>query len=352
MLTIIYTDSAGDHTVPGARVGRTRCAGVSVQVDNSTHDVDDAAMKVLVTGGAGFIGSTLADLLVDGGHQVVVVDDLSSGKREQVPSGANFYHMDVESRWLDRVIEREQPDAVAHLAAQISVSRSVREPLFDARVNVMASVGLLAGCQAHGVKRFVFASTGGAIYGDAEVIPTPEDYPAAPVSPYGAGKLSFEHYLHVYREVHGVNTVALRFANVYGPRQDPHGEAGVVAIFSRALLAGEPAVITGDGCQSRDYVYSGDVAKAVVAALKNDLTGAYNVGTSIETDVNQLYEQIAAAARVSTPAEHGPARPGEQRRSCVAIEHIRQDFGWAPTVSLAEGIPLTVDYFRQENTRG
>ena len=306
-------------------------------------------MKVLVTGGAGFIGSTLADKLVDDGHQVVVVDDLSSGKREQVPAGANFYHMDVESRWLDRVIEREQPDAVAHLAAQISVSRSVREPLFDARVNVMASIGLLAACHAHGVKRFVFASTGGAIYGDADVIPTPEDYPAAPVSPYGASKLSFEHYLHVYREVHGLSTVAMRFANVYGPRQDPHGEAGVVAIFSRALLSGGTALINGDGGQTRDYVFVGDVAAALVAALRSDVGGAYNVGTSVETDVNQLYEMVAAAARVTRPPEHGPARPGEQRRSCIAVDRATRDLGWKPQVAMAEGIPITVDYFRQES---
>jgi UDP-glucose 4-epimerase len=305
-------------------------------------------VKVLVTGGAGFIGSTLADRLVEDGHQVVVVDDLSSGKRDHVPAGANFYHMDVESRWFDRVVEREQPDAVAHLAAQISVSRSVREPLFDARVNVMASIGLLAACLLHGVKRLVFASTGGAIYGDAGVIPTPEDYPAAPVSPYGASKLSFEHYLHVYREVHGLSSVAMRFANVYGPRQDPHGEAGVVAIFSRALLAGQPAVINGDGTQTRDYVYAGDVAGALLAALKSDVTGAYNVGTAIETDVNELYGQIAAAAGVNRPAEHGPGRPGEQQRSCVAIDRVREDLGWKPQVFLAEGIPLTVDYFRQE----
>lgn len=305
----------------------------------------------MVTGGAGFIGSTLADLLVEDGHQVVVVDDLSSGKRDQVPAGANFYHMDVESRWLDRVIEREQPDAVAHLAAQISVSRSVREPLFDARVNVMASIGLLAACHAHGVKRVVFASTGGAIYGDADLIPTGENYAAAPVSPYGASKLSFEHYLHVYRAVHGLSSVAMRFANVYGPRQDPHGEAGVVAIFSRALLAGGTALINGDGGQTRDYVYVGDVAAAVMAALKSNVTGAYNVGTSIETDVNQLYELIAAAAGVQRPAEHGAARPGEQRRSCVAIGLVERDLGWHPRVSLKEGVPLTVEYFRKESAR-
>jgi UDP-glucose 4-epimerase len=305
-------------------------------------------MKVLVTGGAGFIGSNLADRLVEDGHQVVVVDDLSSGRRHQVPAGANFYQMDVESRWLDRVIEKEEPEAVCHLAAQISVSRSVREPLFDARVNVIGSIGLLAACQAHGVRRLVFASTGGAIYGDADEIPTPEAYPAAPVSPYGASKLSFEHYLHVYREVHGLASVALRFANVYGPRQDPHGEAGVVAIFSRALLAGGTALINGDGRQTRDYVYVGDVVGAIAAAVRSDITGSYNVGTSVETDVNALYQLIAAAAGVTTAAEHGPARPGEQTRSCVAIEKIRADLGWSPRVPLSEGIPLTVEYFRRE----
>ncbi|HEV1998234.1 MAG TPA: NAD-dependent epimerase/dehydratase family protein, partial [Candidatus Dormibacteraeota bacterium] len=220
--------------------------------------------------------------------------------------------------------------------------------LFDARVNVIASIGLLAACHAHAVKRVVFASTGGAIYGDADVIPTPEDYPAAPVSPYGASKLSFEHYLHVYREVHGLSSVAMRFANVYGPRQDPHGEAGVVAIFSRALLAGQPALINGDGSQTRDYVYVGDVAAALLTALKSNVTGAYNVGTAIETDVNELFAQIAAAAHVQSPAQHAPGRPGEQRRSCVAIERSVKDLGWKPRVSLAEGIPLTVDYFRRE----
>ncbi|GAC1334393.1 MAG: SDR family oxidoreductase [Candidatus Dormibacteria bacterium] len=305
-------------------------------------------MKVLVTGGAGFIGSNLADRLVADGHQVVVVDDLSSGKRQQVPAEANFYQMDIESRWLDRVIERERPEAVCHLAAQMSVSRSVREPLFDARVNVVASLGLLAACQAHGVKRLVFSSTGGAIYGEADIIPTPEDYPAAPVSPYGASKLSFEHYLHVYRAIHGFSSVALRFANVYGPRQDPHGEAGVVAIFSRALLAGEVPTIHGAGDETRDYVYVGDVVAAIAAAVRSDLSGAYNVGTSIETDVNALYALIAEAAGSGIKAEHGPDRAGNQRRSCVANGKIKADLGWEPRVALAEGIPLTVDYFRQE----
>jgi UDP-glucose 4-epimerase len=305
-------------------------------------------VKVMVTGGAGFIGSNLADRLVDEGHEVVVVDDLSGGQRQQVPAEANFYQMDVESRWLDRVIEREQPDAVCHLAAQMSVARSVRDPLFDAQVNIIGSLGLLAACHAHGVNRLVFASTGGAIYGDADTIPTPESYPAAPVSPYGASKLSFEHYLHVYREVHDVSSVALRFANVYGPRQDPHGEAGVVAIFSRALLNGDSAVINGDGKQTRDYVYVADVVAAISAAMRSDVTGSYNVGTAIETDVNQLYGLIAAAAGSRAPAEYAPPLPGEQRRSCLAIDRIREDLAWQPRVSLAEGVPLTMDFFRRE----
>jgi UDP-glucose 4-epimerase len=254
--------------------------------------------------------------------------------------------MDVESRWLDRVIEREQPEAVCHLAAQISVSRSVRDPVFDARVNILASIGLLAASQAHGVRRFVFASTGGAIYGDTNVMPTPEDFPAAPVSPYGASKLAFEHYLHVYREVHGMSNIALRFSNVYGPRQDPHGEAGVVAIFSQALLAGRPAMINGDGTQTRDYVYVGDVVAAIAAAVRSEATGSYNVGTSTETDVNQLYQKIAAAVGTSEPPSYAPARPGEQRRSCVSIERAARDLGWEPKVSLDQGIPLTVEYFR------
>jgi UDP-glucose 4-epimerase len=305
-------------------------------------------VKILVTGGAGFIGSHLAERLVGDGHQVVVLDDLSSGKRHQVPAAANFYHMDVESRWLDRVVERERPEAVCHLAAQMSVSRSVREPLFDARVNIIGSLGLLAACQAHGVGRVIFASTGGAIYGDAATIPTPETYTAAPVSPYGASKLSFEHYLHVYREVHGLSSVALRFANVYGPRQDPHGEAGVVAIVSRALLLGGTALINGDGAQTRDYVYVGDVVEAISSAVNSDVTGSYNVGTATETDVNELYRLIASAAGSSAEPEHGPPRPGEQKRSCLAIEHVRADLGWQPRVALAEGIPLTVDFFRKE----
>jgi UDP-glucose 4-epimerase len=308
--------------------------------------IEAPEVKVLVTGGAGFIGSNLADRLVEEGHHVVVLDDHSSGKRDHVPASANFYRMELDNRWLDRVVEREKPDAVCHLAAQVSVRRSVEDPVFDARVNILGSIGLIEACRAHGVSRFIFASTGGAIYGDVDQVPTPETCPAAPISPYGTSKLCVEHYLHCFREIHDFSSAALRLANVYGPRQDPHGEAGVVAIFSRALLDGGIATINGDGLQTRDYVYVGDIVDAFMRALGSQVQGSFNVGTATETNVNELYELVADAAGSSAAAEHGPARPGEQRRSSVDNAQIRTALGWEPRVQLAEGIGLTVDYFR------
>ena len=209
----------------------------------------------------------------------------------------------------------------------------------------MGSIGLLEACRHHGVKRFVFASTGGAIYGEADTIPTPEGYPAAPLSPYGAAKLSVEHYLHLFHEIDGFSYAALRFANVYGPRQDPHGEAGVVAIFSGALLDGRPVVVNGDGEQTRDYVFVEDVAAAMDVALSSDASGAFNVGTATETTVNQLFDLVRAASGRPGAAAHGPARPGEQRRSCIAIERAATVLGWRPTVPLEAGIERTVEYF-------
>jgi UDP-glucose 4-epimerase len=303
-------------------------------------------LKVLVTGGAGFIGSHVADRLVEDGHEVVVLDDLSSGKRDQVPASANFYQMDLDTRWLPRVIAREKPDAVCHLAAQISVRRSVEDPLFDARVNIMGSLGLVQACRQQGVKRFIFTSTGGAIYGDADEIPTPESYVAAPLSPYGASKLSVEHYLHLFNVLDGFSYASLRLANVYGPRQDPHGEAGVVAIFSRAMLEGREVVINGDGKQTRDYVYVSDVAEAFEQALHSQVSGVFNVGTASETDVNAIFELIRRAVGKPAEPQHGPGRPGEQRRSSVAIDKIGEVLRWKPTVPLESGIEKTVEYFR------
>jgi UDP-glucose 4-epimerase len=304
-------------------------------------------MKVLVSGGAGFIGSHVADRLLADGHDVVVVDDLSRGHIDQLPARARFYQMDLASPWLDEMVRIERPDAVVHHAAQASVRRSVEDPVFDAGVNVLGTAALLQASVHHGVRRFLFASTGGAIYGDSDQIPTPEDAPAVPVSPYGAAKLAAEVYLRTFHALHGLSYAALRYANVYGPRQDPHGEAGVVAIFSRRLLSGETAVINGDGTQTRDFVYVGDVAEANALALASDAVGSFNVGTGVETDVNRIFAIIRQLSGSNQPEQHGPAKAGEQRRSVVDPSKIARVMGWRPKTTLEAGLSETVRYFRE-----
>ena len=303
-------------------------------------------MRALVTGGAGFIGSTLVDALVRDAHEVVVIDDLSRGRRAQVNRAARFVEADICDANLTALLSGARTEIVIHLAAQIDVRESVRDPLADARTNVVGTVRVLDACAAAGVQRVVFASTGGAIYGDADVIPTPEDQPCSPQSPYGAAKLSAEAYGATYQRVRGLNFVALRYANVYGPRQDPHGEAGVVAIFASKLLHGEPLVVNGDGLQTRDYVYVDDVVRASLAAAGADEGGVFNIGTGIETDVNQLLARLSAVAGVDAPARHGPAQPGEQRRSCVDVARAHARLGWQPVVPLDEGLDRTLAYFR------
>jgi UDP-glucose 4-epimerase len=306
-------------------------------------------MKVLVTGGAGFIGSHLAERLLGDGHEVVILDDLSTGNVEHLPPDARFYQMDVQSPWLDELFKIERPEAVLHQAAQASVRRSVADPVFDASVNVLGAVTLLQASVRHGVRRFLFASTGGALYGDADVIPTPEDYPTLPVSPYGASKLGAEVYLRTFHAVHGLSYAALRYANVYGPRQDPHGEAGVVAIFARRLLSGEPARINGDGKQTRDFVYVGDIAEANARALTSDAVGSFNVGTGVETDINTIFQLLKRLSGNNQVEMHGPPMPGEQRRSVVDARKIEKVLGWRPRTSLEAGLDATVRYFRQES---
>jgi UDP-glucose 4-epimerase len=303
-------------------------------------------LKVLVTGGAGFIGSHVADRLLADGHEVVIIDDLSTGHVEHLPARARFYQMDVHSPWLDEFFKIERPEAVVHQAAQASVRRSVEDPVFDASVNVLGTAALLQASVAHGVRRFLFASTGGAIYGDTDALPTPEDAPAVPVSPYGASKLSAEVYLRTFHALHGLSFAALRYANVYGPRQDPHGEAGVVAIFSQRLLRGEPARITGDGKQTRDFVFVGDVADANARALVSETIGAFNVGTGIETDINRIFALLKRLTGSAQPEEHGPSLPGEQRRSVIDPRKIEKVMGWKPRTSLEAGLSATVQYFR------
>jgi UDP-glucose 4-epimerase len=304
-------------------------------------------VRALVTGGAGFIGSTLVDALLAAGHDVTVVDDLSRGRREQVNSAAALHILDVTSSDIGPLVADVAPDVVFHQAAQIDVRRSVAEPRFDTEVNVLGTVNVLQACVDAGVRRVVYASSGGAIYGDTDARPTREDHPPSPASHYGAAKLCGEIYGGVYQQLYGLEFVALRYANVYGPRQDPHGEAGVVAIFARRLLRGEPVIINGDGMQTRDYVYVDDVVSANLCAAQTQTLGPYNIGTAEEIDVNDVYARIATAGGSAAAAEHGPAKPGEQRHSCLDITRAATILGWRPRVDLDEGMRRTVAYFRE-----
>jgi UDP-glucose 4-epimerase len=305
------------------------------------------AKRVLITGGAGFIGSHVADAFLGAGWDVAVLDDLSSGKRENVPAAARFYPCDVRSAAAAEVVERERPQVLCHHAAQIDVRRSMSDPRLDAEVNLVGLLNLLqAAVRTGGVEQVLFASSGGATYGDTEVIPTPESHPQLPVSNYGAAKAASELYLGVYRAAYGLPFAALRYANVYGPRQDPHGEAGVVAIFCGRLLEGKPCTIYGDGKNTRDYVFVGDVARANLLAAERAFAGALNVGTGVETDVNRIHALLARAAGVSAAPLHGPARPGEQRRSCIDPRAAGSALGWRPEVRLEAGLATTLAWFQ------
>ncbi|RMF89269.1 MAG: NAD-dependent epimerase/dehydratase family protein [Nitrospinota bacterium] len=306
-------------------------------------------MRILVTGGAGFIGSHIVDRYIAEGHEVVVVDNLSSGKAEQVNPQAKLYVMDICDPALAQVLETEKIECVNHQAAQANVRRSVADPVADGEINIIGSLNLLHHAIRCGVKHCIFASTGGAIYGEQETFPAEETHPLNPVSPYGVAKLAVEKYLFCFQQIHGISYTALRYANVYGPRQDPHGEAGVVAIFTERLLRNEPPVINGDGEQTRDYVYIDDVVEANVLALRHTLSGAFNVGTGIETSVNTLYRRLKALIPTPVEAVHGPPKEGEQRRSLLSSRRLQAQTGWAPRISLEEGLAKTVAYFRQQH---
>ena len=303
--------------------------------------------KILVTGGAGFIGSTIADAFLAAGWEVAVIDDLSSGKRENVPARASFYPCDVRSAAATEAILKERPTVIAHEAAQIDVRKSMADPRHDADVNLGGLLNVMqAAVKAGSVKQVLFASSGGAMYGETDRIPTREDHPARPVSHYGAAKSASELYLGVYQANYGIPYAALRYANVYGPRQDPEGEAGVVAIFAGRLLAGLPCVVNGGGAQTRDYVFVDDVARANLLAAERGFDGALNIGTGRETDVNRLYRILADAAGVSGAPLPGPAKPGEQRRSCIDPALAGRALGWRPEVALEDGLARTLAWFR------
>ena len=300
-----------------------------------------------MTGGAGFIGSNVADGLIAEGYEVAIVDDLSNGREENIPEKAKFYKTDVRDKALEDVFKAEKPDMVIHNAAQLSVRVSVEEPLLDADINIIGGLNLIDICKKHNVKKIVFASSGGTVYGEQKVFPAGESHPLGPISPYGVAKLATEHYLHYYLKIYSLDYIALRYANIYGPRQDPYGEAGVVAIFSNMMLAGEAPLINGDGLQTRDYTYVGDVVRVNIAAIKSDFVGPVNIGTGIETDVMALFNILKDASGRDIEEKHGPAKTGEQMRSVLDNSLARKVLGWKPEVSIEEGLKLTYEWFKE-----
>jgi UDP-glucose 4-epimerase len=304
-------------------------------------------MKVMITGGAGFIGSHIADAYVNAGHEVHIIDDLSSGKKENVPASATLHEIDIRSSEVEKVIREGSFDVVSHHAAQMDVRRSVADPSFDASVNILGGLNIFESARKHGVSKFIFASTGGAIYGEQDYFPADEDHPTRPLSPYGITKLATEKYLFYYKQVYGIDSVILRYANIYGPRQNPHGEAGVVAIFATKLLTGGQPLINGPGTQTRDYTFVGDVAQANLLALTYNGSDVFNVGTGVEQDVNYLFKHLSATLRPDTAEEHGEAKAGEQQRSVITAEKMYRTFGWRPMVRLEDGLAVTAEWFKE-----
>jgi UDP-glucose 4-epimerase len=306
-------------------------------------------VNILVTGGAGFIGSHVVDAYIGEGNKVIVLDDLSAGVRENVNPKAEFIQIDIRSADIETIFRRSSIDVINHHAAQMDVRRSVADPKFDASVNVLGGLNVFEAAREFGVKKIIFSSTGGAIYGEQDYFPADEEHPVRPLSPYGITKLVTEKYLSYYKAVHGIEYVALRYANVYGPRQNPHGEAGVVAIFAKKMVHGENPIINGDGKQTRDYTFVADVVTANLLALKYSGSDIFNVGTGVETDVNKIFSVLRGYLKPSCAEKHGPEKPGEQRRSVISSAKIRHELGWTPMVDLSEGLRLTAQYFMKKH---
>jgi UDP-glucose 4-epimerase len=304
-------------------------------------------MNILVTGGAGFIGSHITSAYIDAGHKVVVVDNLSSGERRFINPKATFFELDILDPEIETVLINEQIEVINHHAAQISVSESVSNPVFDANTNIVGTLKLLKYAESLNIKKFIFASTGGAMYGEQETFPASEDHPCQPLSPYGISKLSAEKYLNYFNQEYGLNTTILRYSNVYGPHQNPHGEAGVVAIFCQLLVKDDEPTITGDGKQTRDFISVRDVVQANCIALDPACTGTFNVGTGIETNVNHLTKDLIHVAGKRVSIKYGPARTGEQRRSVIDHKKIKNRFGWKPKVPLKKGLFETYQFFQK-----
>ena len=305
-------------------------------------------MKILVTGGAGFIASQIADAFIDEGHEVVILDDLSTGFEENVNPKAKFVRLRINDHDVSSLFEKEKFDVVNHHAAQMDVRKSVADPLFDANTNILGTINLLQNSVKFGVKKFLFSSTGGAVYGEQEYFPADENHPTHPVSPYGITKLCVEKYLFYYGGEYNLNYTVLRYANIYGPRQNPFGEAGVVAIFCTKLLKGEQPIINGTGKQTRDYVFVQDVVKANLLTLSDDKSDIYNIGTGNETNVNELFSFLKDIVNNECEEKHGPAAVGEQMRSVISSEKFFNNFNWKPSTKLKDGLKKTVKYFKDK----
>jgi UDP-glucose 4-epimerase len=303
-------------------------------------------MKILVTGGAGFIGSHIVDALADAGHEVVIVDDLSTGFEEQLSSRARFYRVDIRETGLAAVFKKESPEVVYHQAARANVRESMTEPELYADVNILGSLNVLQCCRQFSVRKIIYASTGGAVYGEPRELPVREDHPINPLDPYGTSKHTVEHYLYLYRVHYGIEYTALRYPNVYGPRQNPFGEAGVVAIFTNQMLRGRQPLINGTGEQERDFAFVADVVRANLLALTRADGEILNIGSGVGTSVNQIFDLIAQQCGYPCPAQHGPAKPGEVSRIFLNPTRAWEKLGWKSRISVAEGLRQTVDWFR------
>jgi len=305
-------------------------------------------VKILVTGGAGFIGSHVVDLLIQEGHQIIVVDDLSSGRPSNLNPSATFYHMDIRDPEMRKLLASEKPEVISHHAAQIDVRRSVADPLFDADVNILGSIRLAELAYQSGVRKFIHISSGGAVYGEPVYLPCDEKHPVQPLCPYGASKFAFELYLYIYKQTYGLDYTILRYPNVYGPRQDPYGEAGVVAIFTGQMLRNQQVRINGSGEQVRDFVYVADCARANLLALNQGSGQVFNLGFGIGTTINQIFEQLKEITKYPLNPIYGPPKAGETFRIFLDANHARQELGWEPRINLGNGLCKTVEYFRQK----
>jgi UDP-glucose 4-epimerase len=304
-------------------------------------------LKILVTGGAGFIGSNLVDALVTLNHDVVVVDNLSSGLRKNLNHKARFYEVDIRDKKLSEVFEQEKPDIVDHHAAQIDVRKSGADPIADAEANILGSLNVITNCVRFNIKRVVYASTGGAIYGDPQYLPADENHPINPISQYGVSKHTVEHYLHLYSIIHGLEYMALRYSNVYGPRQNPYGEAGVVAIFAIQMLTGKQPTIFGPGDKTRDYAHVSDIVNANIVALEKGKNAICNIGTGVETSDQEIFDTLASVLGYKGKPVYAPVRKGEVYRISLECSKARKELGWSPRLSIKEGIAQTAEYYRK-----